>query len=79
MKDILKTYVMVGGIFAILVLGIGLVVVWLGGEDRSSTHTSMGVGCYIRTVEHDGHKFVVGTSSGISILHHPDCPCLKPK
>lgn len=79
MKDFLKTYVMVLGIAAIFVLAIGVLSVWLRGEDRSSTNTPMGVGCYIRTVEHDGHKFVVGTSSGISILHHPDCPCLKPK
>lgn len=36
----------------------------------------------VYTIEHDGHKFVLVTSShtasaaGIGILHHPDCPCL---
>jgi hypothetical protein len=30
------------------------------------------------TVEHDGHKFIVHSSSQKSaMLHHPSCPCIK--
>lgn len=35
--------------------------------------------CYyykLSTVEHDGHLYVLFyTGSGVSMLHHPDCPC----
>lgn len=35
----------------------------------------------LRTIEHDGHKFIVAggatSQSGVAILHHPDCKCLK--
>ena len=40
-------------------------------------------GLYIKTIQHDGHMFVsaqTGSSYGAaSIIHHPDCNCLKPK
>lgn len=30
------------------------------------------------TVEHDGHKFILGRiTSGSAMVHHPDCPCQK--
>ena len=29
-----------------------------------------------RTIEHDGHLFIVlYTGNGSALLHHPDCPC----
>lgn len=32
----------------------------------------------LRTVKHDNHLWVVArTGHGVSILHHPDCPCQK--
>lgn len=32
------------------------------------------------TIEHDGHKFVVGRATSdepVSIIHHPSCECQK--
>jgi len=42
-----------------------------GPEERAKDGTS------IITIEHDGHKWVVGTiwDNSISIHHHPDCEC----
>lgn len=33
------------------------------------------VSAYARTIEHDGHKFVVYRAHG-GIIHHPSCHCL---
>ena len=27
------------------------------------------------SVEHDGHKFIVTNRFGVTLTHHPDCPC----
>lgn len=35
---------------------------------------------HVRTVEHDGHKFIVAHGrfdAGMSVVHHPSCPCLE--
>ena len=38
---------------------------------------------YIQTIKHDGHMLIsaqtITASGGASIMHHPDCNCLKPK
>lgn len=32
---------------------------------------------YARTIEHDGHRFVIARGgSGSGIVHHPSCTCL---
>jgi hypothetical protein len=57
------------------------------GDGAQKSRTTLGVfsGVDIRTIEHDKHLFVVGytgsTEGGLSILHHPACPCgtLKPE
>lgn len=48
---------------------------------NSSKITQVGLSLELRTVEHDGHKFVVvwtgASQGGCSMSHHPGCQCLK--
>lgn len=43
--------------------------------------TTQASGIELKTMEHDKHLFVVGRApsynGGVSIIHHPGCPCLK--
>lgn len=54
-------------IVGIVALVLVLIVAALAGCDRQST------------INHDGHLFikVVTPQGGISMLHHPDCPCKR--
>lgn len=49
-------------------------------EETTSINNGRGWGSTIRTVSHDGHRFVTMTANdpdgGVAIIHHPDCPCL---
>lgn len=43
---------------------------------KSISHVSGDASLY--TAQHDGHTFVVVYSgTGLGVIHHPDCPCLK--
>jgi len=65
-------------LFLILLLGLGCDV-----HDSKAPVTTSGRWLRLVTVEHDGHKFVCGqtgcSDGGVSIVHHPDCPCGKVK
>lgn len=63
---------------------IVLAALALGGcdtHDASTPVTTSGMWLRLVTVEHDGHKFIcsqIGASQGgVSMLHHPDCQCVK--
>ncbi len=32
---------------------------------------------YLKTVEHDGHKWIMSYGHQSTPVHHPDCPCGK--
>jgi hypothetical protein len=40
-----------------------------------------GMRVYTQTIEHDAHKFILfitgNSQGGVSVVHHPDCPCQK--
>lgn len=66
-----------------LLMFAGLLLI-TGCDEKSSaqkSQTNVGFGIELRTIEHDKHSFVVGytgkTDGGLSIMHHPDCPCLR--
>lgn len=41
-----------------------------------SDNNRVGSGRRLRTVEHEGHKFITYDSyHGVDFEHHPDCPC----
>lgn len=62
------------------VLALALVAL-VGCNDGCDGAKSKGFGNYMQTVEHDGHKFILASTStstgGVSMIHHPDCPCGK--
>lgn len=47
----------------------------------ATTATSGFYPIILETIEHDGHRFVVGKHQsfheGIAMIHSPSCPCLK--
>ena len=50
----------------------------IGCDIKQDSQTQVSVSVAIRTITHDGHKFVMADHGrGVSILHHPDCPCQK--
>lgn len=58
--------------------------VLLGCEDNSPSPPTTGThGWYLRTMDHDAHRFIVAstgrTDGGISVIHHPDCERLSKK
>jgi hypothetical protein len=55
-----------------LVRGLGE----LRQDKPAQANTTVTVTEYLRTVQHDGHRFVSSRSTG-GLLHHPDCPCGK--
>lgn len=66
----------------LLVLIIPLwLLVGCGKPNNEPGVSTAGSWLEIRTVSHDGHKFILaqtGTADGgVSIIHHPDCECLK--
>jgi hypothetical protein len=66
-------WVLVFSPLAVLALAV---VVIIRTEEPAQASTTVAVTEYLRTVEHDGHRFVSSRSTG-GLLHHPDCPCGK--
>lgn len=81
-------------LFGILILGSLLAILLLigfGAYEHSKKErinalaqeavTNIGTYLQLKTVSHDGHKFVVGMTGwkdgGVSIIHHPACECMK--
>jgi len=63
-----------------------IIMILAAGCDQVSVPNdvkSVGFGNFLQTAEHDGHKWVICSTSkasgGVSIVHHPDCQCSKPK
>jgi hypothetical protein len=54
-----------------------------GCDDSQPMHegpiTKWGGNVYLKTLDHDGHRFVVMVSQNDvgGITHHPSCPCIK--
>lgn len=51
---------------------------------KAGTAKDFSANWLMMTVEHDGHKFIVGTYGSArtyqgAMLHHPDCPCKAAK
>ena len=46
-------------------------------EQSIESETPVSIVATLRTVEHDGHRFVTITRlyGGAGVIHHPDCPC----
>ncbi len=59
-----------------------LLLVIVGCEQQGQetyTESNVGIGHYMRTVNHDGHSYVLLKSNGEyrMFIHDPGCPCLK--
>lgn len=79
--------------FGVLMLALAVLLLILAAgcdEDRPSpvvnkaNITSINVyGTSLNTVDHDGHRFIVCVAdfhgTGVSIIHHPSCPCVNLK
>jgi hypothetical protein len=60
----------------IAALGAGCTYSYQEAESKTNSKTNSRGGTF-RTIEHDGHKFVVCrvVDGGVGLEHHPDCPC----
>jgi prepilin-type N-terminal cleavage/methylation domain-containing protein len=56
-----------------------LIAILIWGSMGTSRETDVGWIATLRTIEHDGRKFVTITKSGggAGVIHHPRCPCLE--